>query len=198
VSLEWPTQLTPLAAIYVLWAAYFLSWSIAALWSARTLARPIGPLAVLDRILFLAGFGLLFGLLHLQDAALQALRLPHEVGWVLAGVTVIGFALCWWARVHLGPLWSTMITRKEGHKIVDTGPYALVRHPIYTGLLLAVFATAAERATRLAYAGAGIMLVALLLRVWREERFLSEEFGMETYAAYRARVPALIPFLRLP
>jgi len=63
-------------------------------------------------------------------------------------------------------------------------------------MLLGVFATAAIRGTPTAYAGAGIMLVALLLRVWREERFLSEELCADAYASYRARVPALVPFLR--
>jgi protein-S-isoprenylcysteine O-methyltransferase Ste14 len=60
-----------------------------------------------------------------------------------------------------------------------------VRHPIYAGLVLAVLATAAQRASPLAFTGAGILLVALLLWVWREERFLSEELGADAYAAYR-------------
>jgi protein-S-isoprenylcysteine O-methyltransferase Ste14 len=190
------SPITPILATYALWAAYFVSWSIAAFWSAPTAKRPFGVLAIADRILFLGGFGLLFGLFHVQEVALSHLTPPNAVAWALVAIAGIGFGLCWWARLHLGRLWSTMITLKEGHRIVDTGPYALVRHPIYTGLLLAVFATAALRATSSAFAGAGILLVALLLRVWREERFLSEQLGAEAYAAYRARVPALVPFLR--
>jgi len=190
-------HITPILATYALWAAYFVSWNIAALWAAPAAQRPIDSLAILDRILFLAGFGLLFNLFRLQDAALANLVPPNGVAWALVGVAALGFVLCWWARLHLGRLWSTMVTLKEGHKIVDTGPYALVRHPIYTGLLLALFATAALRATPLAFSGAGIMLIALLLRVWREERFLSEQLGADAYAAYRARVPALVPFLPL-
>jgi protein-S-isoprenylcysteine O-methyltransferase Ste14 len=187
--------LTPILATYAVWAVYLVSWSIAAFWAAPTVKRPIGLLAILDRILFLVGFVLLLDLFRVREAAQRDSTLPDEVAWALVGVAGFGIGFCWWARLHLGRLWSTMITRKEGHRIVDTGPYALVRHPIYAGLLLTIFATAAQRATPLAFAGAGLLFVALLLRVWREERFLSEELGAEAYAAYRARVPALVPFL---
>ena len=64
---------------------------------------------------------------------------------------LVGLLLTWWARIYLGPLWSSVITRKKDHKIIDTGPYALMRHPIYTGLIIALLATAAAegRATAL-------------------------------------------------
>lgn len=194
---DWPAHITPILAIYGLWVVWVVSWWTAALWAAPTVKRPIGPLAILDRILFVAGAVLLFGLFHVQDIAPLHWAVPTVVAWALVGVVGFGVLFTWWARLHLGRLWSNMINLKEGHRIVDTGPYGIVRHPIYAGLLLAVFATAAERATLLALAGAGIYLVALLLRVWREERFLSEELGVEAYAAYRARVPALVPFFRI-
>ena len=79
-------------------------------------------------------------------------------------------------RLHLGRLWSGNITRKEGHRVIDTGPYALVRHPIYTGLLLAIFATAAAKGTVLGVLAAVLFTVGL----WRvyDQAFVYE--GKET------------------
>ena len=69
--------------------------------------------------------------------------------YALVGVMLVGLALTWWARMQLGRLWSSAITRKEEHRLVETGPYALVRHPIYTGIITALLATAAIEATLL-------------------------------------------------
>jgi protein-S-isoprenylcysteine O-methyltransferase Ste14 len=119
---------------------------------------------------------------------------PSTFGWTMVGLAVCGFVFCWWARLHLGRLWSGTVTRKEGHRVVDTGPYALVRHPIYTGLLAAAIATAALKATPLAVAGTLLIAVGLVLKAQLEEKFLREELGAESYDAYRRRVPMLVPF----
>jgi protein-S-isoprenylcysteine O-methyltransferase Ste14 len=65
----------------------------------------------------------------------------NSATYVLAGLTLAGTSFAWWARIHLGRFWSSAITRKEGHRVIDTGPYGLVRHPIYTGLIGAILAT---------------------------------------------------------
>jgi protein-S-isoprenylcysteine O-methyltransferase Ste14 len=59
----------------------------------------------------------------------------------------IGLSITWWARIYLGRVWSGVVTCKEDHKLIDTGPYAFIRHPIYTELVIALFATAAVEAT---------------------------------------------------
>jgi protein-S-isoprenylcysteine O-methyltransferase Ste14 len=110
-------------------------------------------------------------------------------------VMLMGLALTWWARIHLGGLWSSAITRKEKHRIVETGPYAFVRHPIYTGLIIALLATAAIEATLVALLGALLIVLGLWVKARAEERFLSTELGPETYEFYRCRVPMLVPFL---
>jgi protein-S-isoprenylcysteine O-methyltransferase Ste14 len=91
-------------------------------------------------------------------------------------------------------LWSSTTTRKEGHRVVDSGPYALVRHPIYTGLSAAVVATALATATPLALAGGALMIYGLWRKAAHEEPFLSRELGA-AYDDYRRRVPMLVPFL---
>jgi len=100
------------------------------------------------------------------------------------------------ARIHLGRLWSSAITRKEDHHVVDRGPYRLVRHPIYTGLIATIFATAAAQATVTGLLGAALVAAGLWLKARIEERFLTAELGADAYGAYRRRVPMLIPGIR--
>jgi protein-S-isoprenylcysteine O-methyltransferase Ste14 len=114
--------------------------------------------------------------------------------WAGAALALAGFLFTVWAREHLGRNWSGIVTVKQDHELIVNGPYALVRHPIYTGLLLA-------------FAGTGLALgewrgvlavVIALLALWRklriEERWMQEQFG-EQYRAYKHRVAALVPFV---
>ena len=115
--------------------------------------------------------------------------------WPAAAVTASGLAFAVWARLHLGRNWSGTVTIKQDHELIDTGPYAIVRHPIYTGLLIAFIGSAWARDE---WRGVPAVVLAWLA-IWRklrfEERWMLEIFG-ERYADYRRRVPALIPFLR--
>ena len=115
--------------------------------------------------------------------------------YVLAAVMLAGLSLTWWARIYLGPLWSSVITRKKDHKIIDTGPYAFVRHPIYCGLIIALLATAVAEGKATALLGSALVILGVWLKACTEERFLMTELGPEIYDAYCRRVPMLIPFL---
>ena len=119
----------------------------------------------------------------------------NNVAYGLIVVTLLGLLLTWLARIHLGRLWSSAITRKERHRLVDTGPYAFVRHPIYTGIITALVATAAIEATLAALVGAALICFGLWLKARAEERFLMVELGPDDYKSYCRRVPMLIPFL---
>jgi protein-S-isoprenylcysteine O-methyltransferase Ste14 len=183
--------MSPERILFLAWAAWVLSWWGAALWSAETVKRAPGQLSY--RLITMAGIVLLFGFWRGRQPHLW----PADPGlqWTLVGLTVLGFFFCWWARLHLGRYWSGTITRKEGHQVVDTGPYALVRHPIYTGLILAGFATAFVRASLFALTGAAVLTLAWYAKARLEEKFLRGELGAEAYDAYAARVPMLIPGL---
>ncbi len=115
--------------------------------------------------------------------------------WAATLVTAIGLLFAVWARVHLGRNWSGTVTIKHDHELIVSGPYAIVRHPIYTGLLIAFVGTAMAR-------GEWRGLIAILigwLALWRkltvEERWMTEQFGQQ-YQDYRRRVPALLPFAK--
>lgn len=200
-------------AIELSWAVWYASWVVAAAFTAATVKRARST--IVAYVLEAPGFFFLllatvtgrFGAPVWQPVspthhqiyvlALPGLRLwqPSEViGWGLFVLSLPGFLFAWWARLALGRLWSGTITRKENHHIVDTGPYALVRHPIYTGLMASVVMTVAAKGTTVALLGGMLLVVGWTLKARLEERFLAAELGEAAYAAYRVRVPMLLPF----
>jgi len=185
----------PLIAFYLGWFLFFASWVGAAFWADEAAARP-GFLRELPyRLITVFGFILLFDIYDPPFYPVRALfRLATGWQWLLLIIAVLGFAFCWWARVHLGPLWSGWITKKEEHRVIDTGPYALVRHPIYTGFILAAAATALATGTATALTGAAVIAIGYVLKAHLEEQFLAKELGDEAYGAYRRKVPMLVPF----
>jgi protein-S-isoprenylcysteine O-methyltransferase Ste14 len=140
---------------------------------------------------------LLFGGYNHRFAAEGILwRLTPAAAWIAVVVAVAGLAFTWWARIHLGRLWSSNVARKADHHVVDSGPYGVVRHPIYTGITLATIATAVMRGTVAGWAGVAIMTAGWYIKARLEEGFLREQLGAEAYDAYARRVPMLVPFLR--
>ncbi len=195
---------TPQIWILVPWVLWALSWVAASLWANRTVKRPGAAREIPYRVLTTLGFVLLLFVVvrrgSVSSAGLPAFlarhywTLPDEAGWAMIGLATLGFLFCWWARLHLGRLWSGSITRKEGHHVVDTGPYALVRHPIYTGLLTAGLATMIVRGDLGAITGFILLTLGYYLKARVEEGFLRQELGAADYDAYAARVPMLVPF----
>ncbi len=194
-------SVSSLQASRALWDVWFVSWIIAAVWSRRTAARPAGLGHLTHWLPTLAGFGLLgFGSAFWigeggpEPLASPLWRIPTAAGWALTGLCAVGLVFTWWARLYLGSLWSGSVSRKVGHTIVEGGPYRLVRHPIYTGLILAAFALATQISMAANLLGAGLIALGFWLKARLEERFLSEELGPEAYGAYRRRTPMLVPF----
>ncbi len=199
--------LPPDTAIHFAWFAWLLSWMVAAGWRKPTLKRPSTLAEASHLAPTVIGVGILFSTHAQADdpshqlfnkisapiAPIQLWATPVAAGWALVAVAILGFLFCWWARVHLGQLWSGNVTVKPGHRVVDTGPYRLVRHPIYTGLLLALLATALEKATILGFAGLALIVVGIWFKARLEERFLRQELGREAYDSYAARTPMLVP-----
>ena len=149
------------------------------------------------RLLAAAGAILLFGMYrHELGAELVMWHTPSAVSWLMFAATCLGLLFTWWARIHLGRLWSSSVGRKADHRVVDSGPYGIVRHPIYTGITLASLATAAMRGTAAAWLGAGVMTLGWYVKARMEEEFLRDELGAEAYGSYAHRVPMLIPALR--
>lgn len=185
----------PNQILELIWIAWLASWIAASFWSSRAQAR-VGDLETWTyRAALIAGGVLLF---PVWAGQLLGEKQLWEVGYrgalVLAAIMLAGLAFTWSARIYLGRLWSSAITRKEDHRIVDTGPYALVRHPIYTGLIVALLATAVAEGRVTALIGTVLVIFGIWLKARSEERFLAVELSGDAYGAYRRRVPMLVPF----
>src|ERR1700733_189009 len=185
-----------LSAVFaIIWIGWVISWLAASFWTARTEKRIATWDVWVSRAALLLGALLLWHSARHLPGALRLWRVGFDGGYALAALPLAGILFAWWARLHLGRLWSSSITRKEDHRVVDSGPYRLVRHPIYTGLIAALAATAAASATMTALLGAALIAFGLWFKARIEERFLTAELGAEAYGAYRRRVPMLVPFL---
>lgn len=177
------------------WMAFGLVWLVNAFTNKRTTRRqPIGTLIIHVCVLGLA-FDLLFSS-QFRRGILRSQFLPDTgaIEWLGAALTIAGIAFAIWARFHIGRNWSGTVTLKEGHTLIRTGPYEIVRHPIYTGLLLAVLGTAIGHREI-----GGLIALALLVIEWKrksllEERFMIEQFRAE-YLDYRREVKGLVPFV---
>ena len=162
----------PGVAIIALWGGWAISWVVAMAWQAKTEARPGARGEMPYRLVLVIGGILVFVRAHGYVGPLRLWSVTWVEAWVCVGLIAAGFAFTWWARIHLGPLWSGQITKKEGHRVIDSGPYGIVRHPIYTGLLLAIYATAAAKGTVWGVAWALILTVGLWMKARLEERWL--------------------------
>jgi len=140
--------MTPERTLQAIWFGWWMSWLAAAFWSDRAANRPGAHQQIVYRLFAAAGAVLLFGM-YRHDPTTEGVlwRPPGAIAWVLVVIAVVGLLFTWWARLHLGRLWSSAVGRKADHRVVDTGPYGIVRHPIYTGITLAAAATAALRGT---------------------------------------------------
>jgi protein-S-isoprenylcysteine O-methyltransferase Ste14 len=161
-----------------LWMVFFLYWAISALSSkvakktesgAERVQRML-PLAVAYLLLFYRGTSLgWLGKRFVPDSSAAAV--------IGLSLTAAGVAFAIWARWHLGANWSAIVSIREQHELIRSGPYRRVRHPIYTGMLLAMAGTAlvlGEVRGLLAFA---ITLLAFYWKARKEEAWLTSEFG---------------------
>ena len=187
----WPSSLLAL-----IWVTWLLSWLVGAFFSGRTEKRVRSCESRAYRIPVIAGAILLSPWTASALAEKPLWQLGPASIYVCAVFTAAGCLFTWWARLHLGRFWSGTITRKEGHRVIDTGPYGLVRHPIYTGLIGAMIATGIALGTTTALLGTVLITFGFWRKARMEEGFLTNELGADIYGPYCRRVPMLVPFLR--
>ncbi len=184
----------PGIVILCLWIGWVISWIAAAWWSNDTENRPPLQQVIGYRIVNSIGVLIMFIPAHGYEGALRLWHIGWDGGWLCAALVAAGIAIAWWARLHLGRMWSANVTQKTNHEIIDSGPYAFVRHPIYTGLLLSLLATTAAKGTLIGIVGFIIVLIGIYMKARLEERWLAQSLNTDAYDNYRRRVPMLVPF----
>jgi protein-S-isoprenylcysteine O-methyltransferase Ste14 len=170
-------------------------WFLPAIFGKRTIQRQTSSSRLLQIILVVTAYSLIFDpkldwgplSLRLVPSGLPATILGY-------GLLLAGMLFACWARVFLGGNWSASVTLKQDHTLVRSGPYSIVRHPIYTGLLTALLGTAIALGELRCFLGVVLAAIAWKIKSITEEAFMLQQFG-EQYTRYRTQVKALVPYL---
>lgn len=188
-----PEWLDPGMVIYYTWLIWLAVWIIAAFGRKRAEKRqPRG-----ERLVHVASMVFATYLYYWDQSWFLALNLrfiPLRMWVVELGMwaTIWGAAFAIWARFHLGKYWSGEVTIREDHKLIRSGPYTYIRHPIYTGMILALGGTALAVGKYRALLGFAVFAVGLVLKARREESMLAEEFG-PAFEEHKQKTGFLLP-----
>ena len=181
--------------IFAMWLAWALYWFISA-----TTAKPnqrresLGSRASHLLPLLIGATLIVWPRLNLPLISAQLLPDLAARYWLAAALVALGLGFTVWARVHLGRNWSGTVTQKQGHELIRSGPYAYVRHPIYTGLLAALLGSAVALGELRGFLGVAIVFGSFWHKLRIEEGFMRALFPGQ-YERYAAEVPALVPFI---
>jgi len=193
-------RLAPVLVLW-LWVAFLLYWLVLAQFNKK--ASPNAPWRLASGVrLTVVLVAVLLVLLSRRHAVpglfaslggVLAMHAGAAGQWVGLGLCLAGFGFAMWARLHLGRNWGMPMSLRQGHELVTSGPYAYVRHPIYTGIMLAMIGSTLARGL------AWLLLFCLgfayfLFSARTEEQMMAAQFP-NTYPAYRRRTRMLIPFL---
>jgi protein-S-isoprenylcysteine O-methyltransferase Ste14 len=175
------------------WLVFLAYWSVSALKLKSIKRREPRGERLIQLVFMVAAYFLMFndqfsrGWLTTRFAPASP-----SIGKFGVTVTVVGIAFAIWARWHLGENWSATVTLKEGHELISSGPYRYIRHPIYSGMLVAFVGTALALGEYRALISVGIVLGAFYTKAKKEERFLTQEFG-EKFREHSRRTGMFLP-----
>jgi protein-S-isoprenylcysteine O-methyltransferase Ste14 len=175
------------------WVVFLAYWALAALKTNRTARKESFGWRYGIVLLEMTGFAFLFhyysGIEFLNQRIFPS---NHALMIAAVALTWAGIGLALWARTHLGQYWSGRITIKEDHKLVRTGPYARLRHPIYSGLDLAVIGTGLAIDRWRCVIGVCVIILGFWIKAKREETMLSGQFGA-AFEEHRRYTGFLLP-----
>lgn len=182
--------------VYSIWGVFFAYWFLSSLFNKSKTERQE---TIAYRVLYLILLGLAVSLIVFDPVIYGPLLgrfLPEGMLLRVIGIAILVFGLGFaiWARIHLGRYWSARISLVQNHQLIQTGPYRLVRNPIYFGALVAVVGTAIVVGEIRAIIAFPLTLAAFLLKISQEEKWLRERFGLQ-FIEYQRKVKSLIPFV---
>jgi len=184
-----------LGIIRVCWVIFVVVWLVGAISTKRAIYRESNAERVQYWLMLVIGYFLVIKSSSLPSP-FDWLVVPHtrSSAWIGAFLCVCGLVFAIWARVILGRNWSGVITLKEGHEFIEHGPYRVVRHPIYTGIVAMFTGTVVAIGYFGGFLGLLLVFVSFLLKLTREEDLMLKHFP-DQYAVYQIRVKRIIPFL---
>jgi protein-S-isoprenylcysteine O-methyltransferase Ste14 len=175
------------------WAVVIAFWILSAFSVKRTSVHEKSP----HRWLYLALMAVVAFLLagSARKIHWDRIVLRHSIVSAIFGdlILFVGLLIALWARVALGDNWSARVTLKENHELIQRGPYCVVRHPIYSGLLLMILGTAVLGGRADGFVALAFCFCGLWVKLRREEALLTKY--LPGYSEYRRRTRALVPFV---
>jgi protein-S-isoprenylcysteine O-methyltransferase Ste14 len=183
--------ITPLLIDFWIWVAMLAYWFASAPFTHKTRQRETWLQRMRYAIPFYLGLYLVFAKRNFGPLDYRLYK-NYPIGWLGTFITCAGVALAFWARITIGRNWDGYVTLKHGHRLIRAGPYALVRHPMYTGFIVGFLGSAVSAARIDAFLGVMIVTVSFVYKFRQEETLLTGEFG-EAYLNFLRSVPALFP-----
>jgi protein-S-isoprenylcysteine O-methyltransferase Ste14 len=189
-------DLAPIEWVRILWLVFGLYWLVSALKRKATKKRETIFQRLRYTLVLMAGFWILFSpsAHHYPLLGTRFVPAAPVYDWFGVALTAAGVAIAFWARWHLGTNWSGVVTLKEGHELIRTGPYRTIRHPIYTGMLLALLGTAVTVGEVRGLLAVALAWFSFYVKARREESFLAQEFG-PAFAAHQRQTGMFLPRL---
>ncbi len=181
------------AFVVLCWFSFIVVWFIASRGAKRTVHH-VGS-GILIRIAFVILIAVAAHyLVATHVITIRPFASPFPLGAVLLGdfLVAAGVAFAIWARVYLGRNWGMPMSVKENPELVTSGPYAYVRHPIYTGMIVATFGSGLV--TPWWFIFFVVCVIYFAYAATREEALMQKTFP-DAYPAYKARTKMLIPFV---
>src|SRR6266404_3470021 len=163
--------------INALWVLFGLYWLVSAFKLKKTKRRESWSQRFRYMLPLVLAFYLFRPEAHYGWLGARFVPASDATEWIGVVLTAAGVAIAFWARWHLGANWSGVVTLKEGHELIRTGPYRNIRHPIYTGILLAFFGTMVATGEVRGLLAVAIAWLSFYWKARREESFLSQEVG---------------------
>ncbi len=181
----------------IIWISLLLFWIL----SARNNKPSIHKESILTRILLywlpiviamlLLGPGQWFGHTLIRENFVEHTNFVGSIGLLIA---FAGLILACWSRYLLGKNWSLSVQKKENHELIKSGPYSILRHPIYTGILLIFIGNTIIVGDYRGIIAVVIVFFSFWFKLKKEEKWLIEIFG-EKYHNYTKTTKAILPFL---
>ena len=184
--------------VNVIWGAWFVTlaiWLISAFSTKRNARMEQISSGITHRLPVVVSYILLFAR-NMKLGVLDSRFVPETIPWAFAGavLAVAGLSFSILARFVIGRNWSSAVAVKQDHELIQTGPYRLVRHPIYSGFLLGALGAALGFGELRDFLAVLLIFLAWKIKSLGEERFMLAQFGLQ-YSDYMRRVKGLIPFV---
>jgi protein-S-isoprenylcysteine O-methyltransferase Ste14 len=181
--------------ISICWGIFLVVWLVAAISTKRTVYHEDATRRLRYLIPIVVGWFLLFRGYRLPNPFnLRVIPYSDTIRIGSSILCICGLGICLWARAVLGRNWSGTVTLKENHELIVRGPYRFVRHPIYTGLIAMLIATAIAQGHLAGIIGVVLVCISFWIKLSDEEEVMLKQFP-DQYSAYRQRVKRIIPFV---